>query len=75
MKRKFLLPALLFALSPALLSAEPAPTPDPQVVAAIKELQAQQAQIADNQAKIDSKMASIAEAVRIARIYASRVGK
>ena len=45
-----------------------------QVVALVKEVQAQQTTIADNQAKIDAKMAGIAEALRLAKIYASRAG-
>ena len=43
-----------------------------QLVALAKEVQAQQAAIADNQAKIDAKLAGIAEALRQARIYAGR---
>ena len=38
------------------------------------EVQAQQSQIAANQAQIDSKLATLAEAIRVARIYASRSG-
>jgi uncharacterized protein YlxW (UPF0749 family) len=43
-----------------------------QVLALTKEVQDQQAAIADNQAKIDAKTATIAEALRLARIYAAR---
>jgi hypothetical protein len=43
-----------------------------QVAALAKEVQAQQAAIADNQTKIDAKLVTIAEAVRQAKIYASR---
>jgi hypothetical protein len=43
-----------------------------QVVALAKEVQNQQAAIADNQTKIDAKMATIAEALRLARIYSTR---
>ena len=43
-----------------------------QVVTLTKELQSQQAAIADNQAKIDAKIATIAEALRQAKIYTSR---
>ena len=41
---------------------------------AFKEVQAQQAAMAENQAKIDEKLATLAETVRVARIYASRGG-
>jgi hypothetical protein len=46
-----------------------------QVVALAKEVQAQQTTIADNQTKIDAKMVTIAEALRLAKIYASRAGR
>jgi hypothetical protein len=42
------------------------------LLALVKEVQAQQAQIADNQAKIDVKLAEIAETMRVARIFTSR---
>ncbi len=38
------------------------------------DLTTQQATISDNQAKIDAKLAKIAENVRLARIYAGRAG-
>ena len=41
----------------------------------VKEIQAQQAQIAANQEKLDSKMGEVSEAVRLARIFAGRGGK
>jgi hypothetical protein len=42
------------------------------LLALIKEVQQQQVEIAANQVKIETKLADVAEAVRIARIYASR---
>jgi septal ring factor EnvC (AmiA/AmiB activator) len=45
-----------------------------QTLKLVKELQEQQAQIADNQTKLEAKLAVVAEAVREARIYASRGG-
>ena len=48
---------------------------DQQIVAAIRELQAQQAAIAENQAKIEAKIAALSEAIRVARIYSSRSGQ
>ena len=56
-------------------AAEPSKESDrdqQQIAVLTKELQTQQAVIADNQAKIDVKLATIAEAVRLAKIYASR---
>ena len=43
-----------------------------QVAALAKDLQAQQTAIADNQKKIDEKLAAVIEALRQARIYAGR---
>ena len=48
---------------------------DQQIIALARELQAQQAVIAENQTKIEAKLAAIAEAIRIARIYTSRSGQ
>jgi uncharacterized protein YlxW (UPF0749 family) len=56
-------------------AAEPSKESDreqQQVVALAKEVQGQQAAIADNQTKIDAKLATIAEDLRQARIYSSR---
>jgi hypothetical protein len=54
-----------------------AQTPDPKddqekLLALVKEVQAQQAQIAANQTKIDAKLADLAETLRVARIFSSR---
>lgn len=46
-----------------------------QLAAIVKELQVQQVTMADNQKKIDEKMVTIAEALRLAKIYASRGGR
>jgi hypothetical protein len=68
--------ALLLSLTLLLFSSGAAQTPETrpeeQLLALIKEVQAQQAQIADNQAKIDSKLAEVAETIRVARIYSKR---
>ena len=56
-------------------SAEPPKESDRdqrQLVALTKEVQGQQTAIADNQKKIDEKLAAIAEAIRQAKIYSSR---
>jgi hypothetical protein len=45
-----------------------------QVLAVAREVQAQQAAIAENMAKMDTKLATIAESLRIARIYSTRGG-
>jgi hypothetical protein len=53
----------------------PAAKDDQQLLALVKEVQAQQAQIVDNQGKIDTKLAELTETVRVARIFAGRAGK
>jgi hypothetical protein len=69
--------ALLAALAVTASSNAQAPTAqqEQQVLAVIREIQTQQAAIADNQAKIEAKIAALAEAVRVARIYSSRSGQ
>ncbi len=74
MKHLLAISCLALASLSLLRAAEPATPQDQQVAAALKEIQTQQAQIAENQAKIEAKMAAIAEAVRVAKIYASRAG-
>ena len=72
MKRLYTLTALL---SLALLAAaRAADAPEQQVLAVAKEVQAQQVAIAENQAKMEAKLATIAESLRIARIYSTRGG-
>lgn len=39
-----------------------------------REVQAQQATMAENQAKIDERLNAVAEGIRVARIYSSRSG-
>ncbi len=74
MKKLMLLGALaLFATS---IGAQSTAPEDPKRVdALIKEIQAQQQVMADNQAKIDAKLVTLGEAIRVARIYASRGGR
>ncbi len=67
-----------FAALAALLFFLAAPSPsigqadDPAVPGLLKEVAAQQVTLADNQTKIDEKLAAIAEDIRQARIFASR---
>ena len=72
MNRVFLL------LIPALLvvSASFAQTPNPndeaKLLALVREVQTQQTQLADNQAKIEEKLAAVTEIVKDARLYSKR---
>jgi len=75
MKRTACLAFFCLAFLEAVSAAQPASPHEQQIVAAVKELQTQQAIIAENQVKIEAKLATIGEAVRLARIFASRGGK
>lgn len=48
---------------------------DAQVQQALAEIAAQQTILTENQAKIDEKVALVAEEIRVARIFAGRAGK
>lgn len=61
-------------LAPPHSNGQAAAAEDPVVTALLNELTAQQAELVDNQAKIDGKLATISENVRLARIYAGRSG-
>jgi len=74
MKKLTLLGAL--ALFATCIGAQSPVTEDSKMVEALlKDVQAQQLVIAENQAKIDAKLATVAEAIRVARIYGSRGGR
>jgi hypothetical protein len=74
MKRSLLVATLSITVigASAIRGQEPNANGKQQLLTLVKDVRAQQAQIADNQARIDSKLAEIAEAIRIARIYVSR---
>jgi hypothetical protein len=71
-----ILHAILFSTGLLVISSTAAQAPDPkdeqQLLALVKEVQAQQLEIAANQTKIAAKLADVAEAIRVARIYTSR---
>jgi ABC-type transporter MlaC component len=46
-----------------------------QLAALIKQVRDQQVELGANQAKIDEKLATVAESIRQARIYSSRAGR
>jgi len=74
MKRIFL--ALLLSATLMVMSFSGAQTPDAnqeqRLLALIKEVQTQQAQLTENQAKIEEKLAAVTETIRAARIYSKR---
>ena len=72
-----LIATCLLALAVSAPAAEPtkeAEREQQQVLALVKEVQDQQAAMAENQKKIDAKLTAIAEALRLAKIYSSRSG-
>ncbi len=46
-----------------------------KTAALLQQLQAQQKTVSENQAKIDEKLAAVAEEIRLARIFVSRGGR
>jgi hypothetical protein len=77
MKQRLAAAILLVAFASALPLAAQAPNPadEEKLVALVKEVQAQQALLADNQTKIESKLADLAETIRTARLFAGKAGK
>jgi endonuclease III len=73
---KRILLALLAPGTLLVMSFSAAQTPDTnqeeKLLALIKEVQTQQAQMAENQKKIETKLADIGETVRVARIFSGR---
>ena len=73
---KKILAALILSVALFTISFSRAQTPDAdqeqRLLALIKEVQVQQAQMAENQKQIETKLAAINETVRTARIYAGR---
>jgi len=73
---KRILLALLLPATLMVMSFSGAQTPDAnqeqRLLALIKEVQTQQAQLTENQAKIEEKLAVVTETVRAARIYSKR---
>ena len=74
--KSFLSLALIAVIAAAPMVAQAPPSKDDQeLLALIKEMQAQQTQIAENQTKIEAKLAEVAETIRVARIFAGKAGK
>lgn len=69
---------MLFLATAALMAftAAVAQTPDAneqaKLLALVKDVQVQQAQLAENQAKIDEKLSAVVEIVKDARLYSKR---
>ncbi|HEY6204554.1 MAG TPA: hypothetical protein VIW21_00130 [Chthoniobacterales bacterium] len=66
--------SLLCVVSAILLAASRLAAADQPLATVVRELKAQQAQISDNETKIEAKVANLAETIRVARIFTSRGG-
>lgn len=73
--KKWILILVVVSFGVTARAQAPAAPGQEQLEAMLKAVQAQQIAIAQNQAKIDEKLATLAETIRIARIYASRGGR
>ncbi|MGI8431165.1 MAG: hypothetical protein ACR2MW_02590 [Chthoniobacterales bacterium] len=65
----------LLATSVGAQSPAPANGDQARLEAMLREVRTQQTHLAENQTKIDAKLATLAEAIRIAKIYSSRGGR
>jgi hypothetical protein len=74
MTKNFILTLASLPIFVAMLGSVDAQDASAQLLKAVSELTQQQAQIADNQTKIDGKIADLGETIRVARIYMSRAG-
>ncbi len=73
--KKWILLGALAVFSTSVDAQGPVATDQKQLETLVKAVQAQQNQIAENQAKIDAKLVTLAEAIRVAKIYSSRGGR
>lgn len=67
--------AMAFAFFPVNRSTAQSDLDSPAVAALLRDVQAQQAILAENQKQIDAKLADVGESLRVARIFVSRGGK
>jgi hypothetical protein len=74
MKKLTFFAALIF-LASSIGAQSPPPPEQKQIEVLIKAIKDQQTRIAENQALIDEKLATVVETVRVARIYSSRGGR
>jgi outer membrane lipoprotein-sorting protein len=76
---KRIISSAVLAITALIIASGSAQTPasndEQQLLSLIKDVQAQQGQIAENQDKIDTRLADVTETVRVARIFAGRGGR
>ena len=73
--KRFLILASLALFAGVTGAQSPSADDQRQLETILRQVQAQQLQIADNQAKIEAKLATLAESIRVARLYSSRGGR
>jgi hypothetical protein len=69
---KQILVALLLFVASLSVAQTPDTNQEQKLLALIKDVQTQQAQLAENQEKIEQKLAAVVETIRTARIYTKR---
>ncbi len=74
MRKGSILFLALFSLCAAIHCSADTQNAPSQVLAAVDALKNQQLEVANNQSKIDEKIADLAETIRVARLYMSRAG-
>ena len=72
MNRVFLLLMPTLLLGAASFAQTPDMNEQAKLLALVREVQTQQAQLAENQAKIEEKLAAVTETIRTARLYSKR---
>jgi hypothetical protein len=60
-------------ITPFGVAQTPSQNEQERILALIKDVQIQHTQIADNQTKIEAKVADLAETIRVARLFAARI--
>ena len=65
--------AVALVAAPIGIAQTPDPNQEAKLLELIKEVQKQQAQLAENQAKIEEKITAVDEIVKDARLYSKRV--
>ena len=63
-----------FAISGAIVQSAHAEDASAQALAIVSALKQQQSEIAENQTKLDEKIADLSEKIRVARLFMSRAG-
>jgi len=69
---KRILLALLLSIASLSVAQTPNANQEQMLLALVKDVQTQQAQMAENEKKIEEKLAALTETIRTARIYTKR---